>query len=295
MRYLDTSVIRARGNGLQRLADRASLRTSVLAVIELIQGVTSGEKQYDLRSSSLRALMKSGVTIDWAMPEEIQVRCFSEITSRVSYRELRLDSLKGLVNAVIESSSLAGLQDRLLALKIDYPLDYFEQYDRGFGTSFINVVSSTNQTLNEAFAAARSGASSTLVPTEVIAAGRASFAQWFSSQLRPVNEAATVAGLARSAVATVGAGVFGRELKEEEAVGLVHDSYDGTISAFVSAFSMRAMDYFAGLSAPARNDALDLAHFLYLREGDELVTDDVALGRVGRSVGVVTRASGDLT
>jgi len=69
-------------------------------------------------------------------------------------------------------------------------------------------------------------------------------------------------------------------------VGAIHDSYNGSIDAFVDGFSWRVMTDHGRGRTPGRNDALDLAHMLYLSRDSVLVTGDKTMAETASAAGV---------
>ena len=77
-------------------------------------------------------------------------------------------------------------------------------------------------------------------------------------------------------------------LPDDKLVSQFRESYDGSIERFVGAFSYAVMSMASDMSGPGRNDALDLAHLLYLENTMELVTNDHKLRDVTVAIGAKT-------
>ena len=60
-----------------------------------------------------------------------------------------------------------------------------------------------------------------------------------------------------------------------------------TIDVFVDAFSLGSMLDAGQMQTPGRNDALDLAHFLYIQSAMVLATGDTKMGETARGIGLV--------
>jgi hypothetical protein len=81
----------------------------------------------------------------------------------------------------------------------------------------------------------------------------------------------------RAALAEAVAGITG-DTSETFIEELIR-SYDGSIDAYLRALNCRHFEEVLG-RAPARNDAIDIAHFLYLVPEATLVTTDRSLAQL---------------
>ena len=62
----------------------------------------------------------------------------------------------------------------------------------------------------------------------------------------------------------------------------------------MAALSFVSLAMTANVDLPGRNDALDLAHFLFLGARDSLATDDEKMRTVAQAIGVPVLSSDDL-
>lgn len=74
----------------------------------------------------------------------------------------------------------------------------------------------------------------------------------------------------------------------------IFDSYNGSLDVYVRALSYSTIGMAALQSRPARNDAADLAHLLYVSVDTEFATDDGALRALAEVAGVRVLASQEL-
>ena len=139
-----------------------------------------------------------------------------------------------------------------------------------------------NPQIRDAFEKAKAGEVNTQVPPEILKAGFSKFCEWFSRECRTLNESITIHGIAVSVARDKA------KTPSEDLVARIYESYDHSIDGFVSAFSRVAMSP----NALGRNDALDLAHLLFVRPDWILVTNDVKMHKsaVDSGINVVTAA-----
>jgi hypothetical protein len=81
----------------------------------------------------------------------------------------------------------------------------------------------------------------------------------------------------------------------DDRVGAIHDSYNGLIDPFVNGFSWRAITDHSRGRTPGKNDALDMAHMLYLTSDAALVTGDRAMSETASAAGVKVLSRDALT
>lgn len=274
--YLDTSAIRQIGAKLPELAQKTELKASVLGQMELLSRAGK-EESYDRCKAQLHLLSKSGIQIDDNMPEKLTVWSFDYMVERTNFKDKRVPCLKKLVEFLLESSDCDDFKKRDEEANFSHPLEFWEIYDDEYGKSFNEAFVADTKMLREVFKDVQSGEKdSPIVPGEILEQGFSSFCGWFMDNKGDVNFAATVNALAH---------VAANYISSPEAVAMIHDSYNGTNSAFVDAMSRLSMYTHMNGGSLGRNDALDLAHFLYVKEGSRLVTADVKMARLSASIG----------
>src|SRR4051812_18275392 len=104
--YLDTSVLRSIGRGLASLG-QIQLRTSALAVVELVSAASSGEGEFKrIRPGFEIVTSESTVSIDWSLPDHYQTTSFDWMMANCKMEERRLDSLRAIVDLLRSAASL---------------------------------------------------------------------------------------------------------------------------------------------------------------------------------------------
>jgi len=282
MLYLDTSAVRAVGKRLAQL-HRPDLCTSALTIVELVAAATSSEAELKRIRPGLEVLLTgSPVSIDWRMPEAFQATSFAWMKENCQMQERRLESLTKLGSLVVSSSSLTEFGERETAAKLQFPVDYWREFDFLFGKAYVESSRVTGLQLREAFERAKRGEGNIgLLGTAIQDMTYPAFCRWFAKEHSLVNRSATVHALAHRLAADMTSAD-----PPDNLVAAIHDSYDGSIDVFVDAFSWRAMVDHGEGRTPGRNDALDLAHFLAIETNAVLSTGDRIMSETALASGL---------
>nr|BDT33755.1 hypothetical protein MFMH1_34240 [Myxococcus sp. MH1] len=284
--YLDTSAVRRFSSRLNQIEtpDRV-FKTSALTVSELVNGILACDKEFKSRRAALTALLSlKSCEIEWTLPDRPLALCFSEIEKNYTFTDKRPSSLQQLAQCITTSSDRDDFKTKESKLKLDFGRPYFEEYDTNFGDALIQMNRQGNPQVRDAFEKAKAGQLVTQVPREILDAGYSKFCEWFSIECRKSNESITIHGLALRAANDV------TSRPTEDFIGRIYNSYDGSIDAFISAFSKTAMS----IGTMGRNEALDLAHLLFVRKDWILVTNDKKMLNSARAVGLSTVTTSDL-
>lgn len=280
--YLDTSAIRALG---KRLPDSPTFNqslTSAVTLVELLAGAArSADEHYRCRAAA-RAVFRSGLHVEWTMPEVKIGEAFPALLQMGTIEDGRSEALKALVERLCNSDTPATFRESCAARSLeDYGLAYFEDYDATFGDDFNRASERFDRELRREFQ--QPGLDQQLhalgLPPGLSAR---QFSRRFS--VHPLNYASSVLAVALKIAEHVGR-------TDESFVKALYDSYDRSIDCYLLATSIKSMERPATGEVPGRNDALDLAHFVYPSPKTELVSDDRAMCALGRSIGVEVRGS----
>jgi hypothetical protein len=281
--YLDTSAVRALGGGLTG-ARQTGLTTSALTIVELVTGASASEDRFRRIRPGLKAVVAGSlVSVDWRLPDDPLATSFKWMTDNCFLKENRLESLKSIADLVISSDSLGDFCQREATAKLPFPLEFWKEFDVLFGQAYIEISRTTGIEVKAAFDLAKGGEGKV---GHIGAAAKnmtyPEFCRWFASEHALLNRAATVRALAQRLAVMVKPS----DNPSEDLVAAIYNSYDGSIDVFVSAFSWRVMTDHGDGRNPARNDALDLAHLLYLKVGVPLSTGDKTMGETAQAAGV---------
>jgi hypothetical protein len=280
--YLDTSVLRGLGRRATKVLDQGCC-TSALALLELLAGVRKDDKSYARRRAAILAVLDATPkSVIWELPDSRLTTCFALVRKTCTTIEQRIEPLRKLLDCVRLSPDRTAFAVCAEGLNLPFSIEFFEKLDGEFGVEFRKSTEKGNAEIREAFNRAPAGGS--IIPANIRTASFNEFCIWFRDQAALLNFSITVSGLARRVVEQV------PSLPE----GAVHDSYDGSIDVFVNALSFVSMAMTANMDLPGRNDALDLAHFLFLEKGDTLATDDNKARAVAEAAGVRVIGSGNL-
>jgi hypothetical protein len=283
MLYLDTSSIRALGGALASVR-QVDLTTSALTIVELVTGAAANEDRFRRIQPGLKTVMTGSlVSIDWRLADDPLATSFKWMTDNCSLKENRLESLKSVADLMISSKSLDDFHQREAAAELPFPLEFWKEFDVLFGQAYIEISRTTGLEVKAAFDLAKSGEGNVgHIGTATKNMTYPEFCRWFAREHALLNRAATVRALAQRLAAMVKSG----DDPSEKLVAAIYGSYDGSIDVFVSAFSWRVMTDHGDGRTPARNDALDLAHLLYLKAGVPLSTGDKTMGETAHAAGV---------
>jgi hypothetical protein len=201
---------------------------------------------------------------------------------------MRLDPLRQILDALAVHDTREAFLKAEAELPIAYHLEFFEHFDDMFGEQFRTATDGLNRDMRAVFDDARQKPSA-VVPEAVRQGSFQAFCAWFRDKQPLVNRSITILALAqRAAGATTSA-------TDERFVSELYKSYDRSIERFVDAFSYSSMSMASDMSSPGRNDALDLAHVLYLKDETELATEDGKLRSIAVAIGVRVCGADELT
>lgn len=272
--YLDTSAVRQFGGKLAELAQKYKFETSMLTIVELLS--KSDEKaSYPRCKSQIESLLKSKIPISEDMPDKLILTGF-DYASMFDFQESRTPCLKKIINFLINSEDVESF------IKLDsesgssHPLEYWKIFDNTFSKQFDSTFKDDTKMLKMAFQKSKEQGGSKEIPLEVLEKGFQYFCEWFMDNRADINFAATVNGLAVRAA---------NDLPGEHSVEVIYTSYNGKNSAYVDATSRYAMLIHKNGGSPGRNDGLDLAHFLYIKEGYALITNDTKMLQLSEKIG----------
>lgn len=280
--YLDTSVLRGLGHRSTKALE-GKCYTSALALLELLAGVSKDDNSYTRRRAVIVAILNAPPTsVVWELPDTRLLMCFSYVRENCTTQELRIEPLRRILECVRANSNRAAFIRAEQALGLSFPIEFFEQLDREIGAEFRKSTEKGNSEIRAAFNA--QPVDNNIVPANILNGSFKDFCQWFRDKEKVLNFSTTVFGLARRVV----------DLAPSLPVEKVHDSYNGSIDVFVNAFSFASMTKTANMDLPGRNDALDLAHFLFLADGDALATNDGGMASIAEAIGVPVIGSSGL-
>ncbi|MEX2492003.1 MAG: hypothetical protein WD425_09615 [Nitrospirales bacterium] len=277
--YADTSSVRAAGGSLASLLESGRLRTSVLVAIELFNGMTDSEDAFRKRRAGLRTLKRE---IDFRMPEQIIFSGFQALVDEFDFIENRTRSLEIILNALDQADTLADFRHALDAATLNFPLDYFASYDQKFESVFGRIVEIEAREVRCLFEDANAPKfdPTRTIPSEVLSGGLASFCDWLLADGNSLNESLTQMSLATVAASLV------IEPPSDELIHRAYNSYNGIGYTYLKALSMKSTDLMRSNTHGQRNDGMDVAHFLYLHEGEVLVSEDLAQRELAERIGV---------
>ncbi len=112
----------------------------MLAIVELLSGIRSGEDEFLRRRSAMRNMSEAHVSIDWRPPEFLMVGAF-ERTRSVVDNARRIDDmpkkLLAMSKRAVDSNSLKDFKSRLNLANAESVLEEIGAYDERVSKTFV--------------------------------------------------------------------------------------------------------------------------------------------------------------
>jgi hypothetical protein len=271
--YLDTGVLRRRSKKLIRSPLRHVAYTSAIALVELVAGVRRSEREFQKRKAAVEAVFAADLPVDWQFPEAKIACAYPRLREKYDIFETRCGSLQALVTALRTSRNVAQFSRRAEALDVPESLEFFERYDHEYAGDYVERAKRWPSESKMAFDPNSEPVRMLGLPPTV---SHAEYLRAFRSS--------GLSSLVMQYGAAMGVGE-NEGLLEESAHDELFQTYDGSIDAYFRALSWWNIEHALGRT-PNRNDALDLAHLVYLVPNATLVTTDRALAECAMNVGI---------
>jgi hypothetical protein len=243
-----------------------------MAFVELLAGARRSEQEFRIRRATANAVFLAELPIDWQFPEAKVVCAYPQLRTRFDIFETRCASLEALVHVFCSSKTINEFSERASNLNMPETLGYFERFDEEYGIDYLRSARVARQSKKQFDSAAEPVRALGLPPS----VSHAEYMRTFrASELHRL-------GL-RYAVATAIGEIQG--MSYEQGYDAYFASYDGSIDAYLAGVGWWNIEHALGRE-PNRNDAMDLAHLLYLVPGATLVTADRAFAHCAKQAGI---------
>jgi len=275
--YLDTSAIRRLGKKLVGWPGATNSYTSILAIVEILNGIAKDDREFRLRRSAILGLLDAEIAIDWQMPQ-FRLRCaFPPLREKYDIYEKRNECIETLLRCLVKCQTLDDFTRHEAALRLEYGLSYFGAADEAISRAHIDAA-----TKWVPFTRLHFNDSSTVDLRQMFGLPPgASIAE----TAERIGASDFDFGLAVFAVTKVFAA---QEMNTEEFHDELFYSYDGSIDLYFRATCFQQWQEIGKNYMPGRNTGLDLEHLLYVSDGAQVVTGDIAMAnsvlRAGGSV-----------
>jgi hypothetical protein len=252
--------------------------TSVLTLIELVDGMIASQDEYRRRRANLLDLEKAHIHIWWDLPEARFYQAFPFLETVLAASENVIDPLRGLLKRVKTCASLDLFDPVLREPTTRDLLDWIGTYEERLSRNFIDAIRTGAGALRQVFQSTSAEQRDRARRLGLRVDG--SFSDFCHSLgAHPLNRDLTLYTLVASLCGTW------LEDSSDDTLRAVFESYDNSIDAWVDAFAhYSSLKHSQGGSA-GRNDGFDLAHFLYLTPGVTLITEDTGMRAVAQAVG----------
>ena len=230
--------------------------TSYLAIYELISGVSA--KNYNERRAILCNTSKSKLVIDWRSLSQIMAHAFREEDPS----DLRPEVIRQVMNIFLSSSTFGEAERRCVMHRLDiHGIVYdrsaiIERYRRARVQDSLEFRSEFTPEIQRIMFGSDG------------LKGRAAEIRKLNDEIAPeldvklLTEAATICAGRISAA--------GRPCTYDELLA----RYDGTLKWSIQASRFVQTEALPTGNTPARNDMIDILHFLYVNEGTILISED---------------------
>jgi hypothetical protein len=264
--YLDTSVIRRLGKKLVGWPNAASSYTSILTIVELLNGITKTDKDFRERRSAIVGLLAAEIAIDWQMPQFRLRSAFPQLREKYDIYEERNECIEELLCCLAQCQTRDEFARQEATLLLEYDLNYFATADEAISRTHIDAarkwVPFIRSHFDDPSTIDRRGMVG-LPPTASIA-----------QTAERIGASDFEFGMALFAITKVFAV---EETYTEELHDDLFESYDGSIDLFIRACCLQQWREIGRYEMPGRNTGLDLEHLLYVSHGSRVVTADIGM------------------
>lgn len=286
--YLDTSALLGLGTTLRTLRTASDSYTSIIAAIEIVAAIRADQSAYRRGRAILCVLLDSPIVVVETLPEEIIFNAFPVLHEKFTFDASRTDLLKALVLAIADAECLSEFEAVLSSKSwlMEAMID-FERYDLEAGEHYASASARGHAKSREAYKLCEQGME--VLPEELGIPIDASYADYW----RLMHEQGIHTNIGILAQAELFAERCGLPDPKDASVTIA-ESYDGSIDPYFVASSFVDSQRAARQEPAARNDGIDLMHFVYLVPGVELVCDDRRMRATAEAIGWPVRTSASL-
>jgi hypothetical protein len=269
--YLDTSVVRSY-SGTDTWLKHASTHTSILTVIELLDGATVTQKEYFARRAAIRRLLDFEIPIARYLPIVTVMRAFPYVHDSVDLSTKAYYSVMTLAAAMIEIES--SEQFDILLKNSPVWLSLQAEYS-SFARNYVGSFTAQTKELRHAFSSSPAPDLAKLGIDDSLSTS-ARMRQFTNS---PFNRAASLFALAKSAAVSIGQG---EDVATERAI---YESYNQLARPYVDVISVAFVTRMGNSELPTINDLYDQEHFAYLEPNVLLVSNDKRMRGLASTIG----------
>lgn len=268
--YLDTNALYSITKiGIEKIPEAF---TSAFALFEIISNVK--ENNYQKRKAILNNIFNSQISIDWQFPQEIIFNSFDYFDD-FEIIDVRMPHLEHMIDLILKSSSFEDLRKSNNEVEIN--LKYFEELDKGLAENFVNTSEYTIYELKNLMTDDRGQNRINFAGNNYDLSTYEGLRSFFSSEPQ-INNSITI--LAQAKLMKT---MFPDYVKTESDLEIVYESYNNLISIYIEYFSAYCAQKYVDRELPSKNDFIDLAHLIYLRNDHSklIVSNDKIFEKLG--------------
>lgn len=270
--YLDTSVVRAYSSKDTWLK-HASAHTSVLTIIELLDGCTTKQSEYSARRSAIRRLIDWEIPIAPFLPIMTAMRAFPYVHNMTDISTKEFDTVMALAMIMIETECVEKFDAHLekfpvwIALKKGYAF---------FARNYVESFGDQTKTLRNAVQNSSAKNLKNLSIDESISTNDRMGELIKSPMCRNIS----LFALAKAAAVSIGKG-NNVDIEME-----IYKSYNQSAIPYIDAISVGFITRMSRGELPQVNDLYDKEHFAYLEPKVLLVSNDKRMRALASSIGL---------
>lgn len=248
--YLETSALRRLASYLLDTSYTKDAFTSCLAVFELLSGID--ENNYSARRNILTKINQSDLRIDWDMPPEKVCFAFIPMQSGGFYA----DEIKTILQAVIENETLEQADQASKKSGFGVTISGLQLMDDGLSEDHIQGYGDGIRRFRSDWSYKTADVLYRFTHGDL--RDSSDLAKELKKTFRETRTSAALTALCYGIAVR-----FFPEMIREKTLEFYH-SYDGSLEYYLEATSYYQENRLVYSKLPARNDFLDLEHFIYL-------------------------------
>jgi len=270
--YLDTSVVRAY-SGKDTWLKHASAHTSVLTLIELLDGSTAKVTEYLARRAAIKRLIDFDIPIMRYLPIITVMRAFPYVHGSIDLSTKAYDTVMDLAEVMMKTECAKDFEVHLNSSPVWLKL---QQEYSSFARDYLASFTDQTKSMRNAFASSSNQDLAKLgIDKELKTSDRMrSFIK------NPLNRASSLFALAKASAISID------QRGNEKVEKAIYESYNQLARPYIDAIATTFITRMSDSELPAMNDLYDQEHFAYLEPNVLLVSNDKRMRVLASTIGL---------
>lgn len=259
--YLDTNTVRNYSKKLAEWSKQNHLTTSSLTVFEILSGVEEGnDREFQARRTSLKRLLESNVKIDWNFIMAKELKAFNIIPKDVDGMVV-----EALAKALVESKDYDEYKEKTITID-------GQTFNCSILQDFDSRIVELGRKISDEIKNYSNG-----IPKYIKNSYKSHLKENILPQLNVLSEIAMIPIIEEVANARRGTTKYFETQKK----------YDKSLWVYLiySAWLRLRVEFYG--DAIGKHDLFDLFHLIYIKMGDDIVTDDKIFYRINENVDLI--------